>query len=66
MEEVSYPLYSVLAVYILFLIGTDSFDHHRTLKLRLNDKARSNKVYLRHGNISVLRLRRWLAWSPCV
>ena len=62
-EVIHYTVF--IAVYILFLISTDSFDHQRTLK-RLSDKARSNKVYLRHRNISVLRLRGWLAWSPCV
>ena len=62
-EVIPYTVF--IAVYILFLKSTVSFDHQRTPK-RTKDKTRSNKIYLRHRDISVLRLRRWLAWGPCV
>ena len=62
-EVIHYKVF--IAAYIIFLISTVSFDHQRTPK-RTNDMARSNKIYLRHRNISVLRLRRWLSRGACV
>ena len=62
-EVINYTVF--IAAYFIFLISTVSFDYQRTPK-RTNDKARSNKIYLRHRNISVLRLRRWLSRGACV
>ena len=62
-EVIQYTVF--IAVYILFVISKVSSNNQRPPK-RTNDKARSNEIYLRHRNISVLRLRSWLAWGGCV